>query len=305
MALKDYKDQLLEYWSIPFPVPRTSCTRITLMIGIAVFMSLYALPNESFWMKSVYAAFVAVSFGVGCFLVVYWQERWGQQWFHLEKQTVGTVWILSLISFVLGYVIFHLVHISIFPRFYDTATDWKTLIFLMLPIWFLIGFLHVQSNLKRLLNVELERLQAINIALEAQDQTNPMDESIPPPLMETKPIEFQPLEVAVSGNVKMVSPETITHITVEEHYSQIFVKDQADLKSIEVRAALKDMLSQLPAELFVQIHRSHAVNLAHIGCIRKSAASYQVAISDTAVTLPISRHRIPSVLPRLEQFHEK
>ena len=64
-------------------------------------------------------------------------------------------------------------------------------------------------------------------------------------------------------------------------------------------------LAAITGAPFVQIHRSHVVNLAHVSRIEQSARSYRVFMGERANALPMSRHRVPDVLPLLQEFLSK
>ena len=95
----------------------------------------------------------------------------------------------------------------------------------------------------------------------------------------------------------------ISHITAEEHYCWIFVKQNSNvLQEFSVKSTLKGLLIQLPDDRFFHIHRSHVVNLEFITGIEKNHRTYQVFLSDRQNTLPLSRHRISEVFPKIETY---
>ena len=95
----------------------------------------------------------------------------------------------------------------------------------------------------------------------------------------------------------------ISHITAEEHYCRIFVKQNSNiLQEFSVKSTLKGLLIQLPDDRFFHIHRSHVVNLEFITVIEKNHRTYQVFLSDRQNTLPLSRHRISEVFPKIETY---
>jgi DNA-binding LytR/AlgR family response regulator len=99
-----------------------------------------------------------------------------------------------------------------------------------------------------------------------------------------------------------IQMDRISHINVEDHYCRIFVKHSESIKEFFIQISLKEILDQLPPESFLQIHRSHVVNLAFVSSLLKDSRSYQLALNQGAHTLPISRHRLPQVLSILNKF---
>ena len=91
-------------------------------------------------------------------------------------------------------------------------------------------------------------------------------------------------------------------MTIEEHYSRIFIREGQEYREVQVRLSLKEALAQLPDGLFIQTHRSHLVNLGHVSRIQRPARSYELTIGEGRYRLPVSRHRIAQVLPSLQAF---
>ena len=54
--------------------------------------------------------------------------------------------------------------------------------------------------------------------------------------------------------------------------------------------------------MFIQPHRSHVVNMAHISRIERVARNYEITIGKDDFRIPVSRHRIPHLLPALQAF---
>lgn len=68
------------------------------------------------------------------------------------------------------------------------------------------------------------------------------------------------IEVTESGTQRYLDCSDIQYIKSENVYLQIVTGDKTYL----VRKKLQDMLTLLPAQWFVQVHRSYAVNLKHV-----------------------------------------
>ena len=87
---------------------------------------------------------------------------------------------------------------------------------------------------------------------------------------------------ADAGEIKIPHAQ-ITRITVEDHYSRILFAsgNGDDLRNVLIRLPLKKLLQALPKDAFVQIHRSHAVNLRHVKCLEKPAGSADWCLTRT------------------------
>ena len=69
-----------------------------------------------------------------------------------------------------------------------------------------------------------------------------------------------------------------------------------------MRSTLKGLLIQLPDDRFFHIHHSHVVNLEFITGIKKNHRTYQFFLSDRQKILPLIRHRISEVFPKIETY---
>lgn len=96
--------------------------------------------------------------------------------------------------------------------------------------------------------------------------------------------------------------ERITHITVEDHNCRIHFQDQGRLYNVLLCALLKGLLDQLPSDTFVQIHRSHLVNLGHMARLKKSGRQYCLGLSLAVGEMPISRNRWAGICRRLPRL---
>jgi DNA-binding LytR/AlgR family response regulator len=126
------------------------------------------------------------------------------------------------------------------------------------------------------------------------------------PVSKTRDLDKIPAQsewvVLIGNQVEKIDMAKISHVNVEDHYCRIFVKEQAGYREFYVKISLKEILDQLPRDRFLQIHRSHIVNLAYVSSLIKDSRSYQLALDQGAHTLPISRYRLPQVLSRLEKL---
>lgn len=82
--------------------------------------------------------------------------------------------------------------------------------------------------------------------------------------------------------------KSISYLESKGHYVHVYL---ADGKSIRVRGKLTELLEQMPAEQFVQCHRSYVVNLFYVQSISRTA----IMLSD-ASEVPVSRQYWEKVL---------
>ena len=312
-----------EYWATPlltknFQERLQFHIKVTLLIGMVLTVVLQFHPFFLFPFSVFYSwGIVALSFGV-----CQWLLNEASFFFFLQKRepgkwTVGCQWPLTFFNFLVGYGVFVLANDTIvpwlYPQFTGVSEEVRTwgLFFKILPLWFFVAFVIFEMEIKKTLAGNLDQARQINRLLE---QRNKEFSKAPhgkggftssQQVSRASSTSRSSFRIPGKNEGENLDPEIISHISVEEHYSRIFVKRDQVLEEIEVRLSLKEALQQLPAPPFVQIHRSHVINLAHVSHIKQSARSYRVFMEEQVNALPMSRHRVPEVLPLLQEFLSK
>ncbi len=100
------------------------------------------------------------------------------------------------------------------------------------------------------------------------------------------------LLLTTDRGVVRLRPETITHVSMDDHYANIHLEEEEGRRKMFIRMTLQQLLSQLPREHFVQIHRSHLVNLHHLVELRKVGRSWETLVGRERHPLPVSRQRV-------------
>jgi len=200
---------------------------------------------------------------------------------------VWHLWVASLAGFILGY--YYLPLNELIDRFagIETGDHGRPMGFSqLLPVWFLATYLFVQPYVTQGLKSELARLRDINELLECRRTR--------PEAIDHKPIRFE------SGRTDFtLSAETIRNIVVEDHYCYVHYRQNGGFAKRDLAMPLRDVQTLLPS-YFVQVHRSHIVNLQHVATVRRKNRSIRL-ILDSAYEVPVSRHRLDDVLPLLRQ----
>ncbi len=269
-------------------------TALFLVTTVSV-VALHQLFSESqpFVDLVTHGVLIGVGYCLGMGLVELILRGVVQKWKEVIMLKVGIAWCISLVGYIFGLLLiapFQEYFTPLHPLQKDRISlDWFTKMF---PIWALFTFLFVQHILKHTLAAENEQLQAINEVLAKRlDERPKSGEEFP----------SQPLVLNVGRQIETINAYDISHITVEEHYCSVFVLENEALRRIEVKLALKEALAQLPEDYFLQIHRSHLVNLAYVRSIRTSGRSCELLMENSDSVLPVSRHRLSEVLPRLKK----
>jgi hypothetical protein len=109
------------------------------------------------------------------------------------------------------------------------------------------------------------------------------------------------LRIRSDGLALSIPHAHISHISVEDHYLRIFYGNGGALRNVLIRRPLHKLLKQLPERHFLRIHRSHVVNLGQVAGLEKHGRENRIRLCGHGHPLPISRHRLPALLPRLEK----
>lgn len=107
------------------------------------------------------------------------------------------------------------------------------------------------------------------------------------------------LKVQIGTRLRMIAVEDIDYIRSDSKYTLVAWRNEAGQPAEAlVRTALKDLISELDPDQFVQIHRSAAVNLASIShMIRGANDTGLLHLKSRSETLPVSRAHLSRFRP--------
>ncbi len=78
------------------------------------------------------------------------------------------------------------------------------------------------------------------------------------------------VRASVGQTVRLIAVEDIDYLRADEKYTQVAWRDETGQpKEAVIRTALKDLIPQLDAEQFVQVHRSVVVNLQAVSHVTR------------------------------------
>jgi DNA-binding LytR/AlgR family response regulator len=99
------------------------------------------------------------------------------------------------------------------------------------------------------------------------------------------------LRASVGSTVRLIAVQDIDFLRAEEKYTQIAWRDDTgELREAVIRTALKELLPQLDASQFAQVHRSVVVNLSAISHVtRGTNETADIHLKGRQETLPVSR----------------
>ncbi len=287
------------------------------------------------WLIQWLAAFrITAPFVLGYSLV---QEAWG----HYAERTVGHQWLISMGGFVLGYWVLWRGYGQLFLWYRESPWNellqilpfWFGITVILIQ-WRLRGELQwqeqqrVQHN-QRLLEHSVAPLKwhphephllepnLLGSPISPDSSSTaivPHVETTSVPQLSSSPVDRATMRqdsatqrpanfvVHATDGLVVLPPQDISHISVEEHYSQIWTHTPQGVIPIQARLSLKEALKQLPTHEFVQIHRSYLVSLHHVLQVDKEGTSHYVVLRHSVERLPISRRRTSQVLLKLETF---
>lgn len=102
------------------------------------------------------------------------------------------------------------------------------------------------------------------------------------------------IRASVGASVQMIPVERVDYLQSDEKYTVVAWRDtDGEFRSSIVRIALRELVAQLDPSLFVQVHRSFAVNMAAVSrVIRQENETGTIHLHGRRDTVPISRSRL-------------
>lgn len=261
---------------------------VSLLIGLVAFAGSTFHPGTIFSSLIVGAAYFT-AFGVSVVIVseirIAWLKRKEMRSFNL---TIGTVWLLGLIIFLLGFFILGAIQrclmafqIPDLAYYFKPASGFMpfslTFLLKMFPTWAVDVFLVNHVVLKK----------------------------VKPGPRTSRPLTFDTVALTSGKNSVNLNPDNISHISIDQHYASIYVKTGDGLEEIQIKSSMKTILEKLPEDLFCRVHRSHAVNLNHVEKITSRAGNAYIKVKDVEVKIPVSRRQLSEVKTRFQSFTEQ
>lgn len=277
------------------------------LIEQMAFTTVYALHNAAVYALCLLLADVLAS------------RRW-PAWAGYENRTVGRQWLIWSGGFVLGFVI-HRTLVRSLVQFYalDAVTALSnhpgfppthlTFALSVTPVWALSVATVIHVALKRQQAQQKAHASAIQAVLSApvmppgNAARQPVDRKTGQEGGDRAPLPGVLALNSDAGELK-IPHDRITHISVEDHYSRIFFTgaNSSSLRNVLIRLPLKELMRVLPRDDFVQIHRSHVVNLKHVERVKRKGRERRLVLGAEGVDLPVSRYRLPNIKPRLKDI---
>jgi DNA-binding LytR/AlgR family response regulator len=133
-----------------------------------------------------------------------------------------------------------------------------------------------------------ERLRASSPALDTEALLQQLAQALNP---NAAPQTLRWVRASVGPTVRLIAVADIDFLRAEEKYTQIAWRDEAGQpREAVIRTALKELLPQLDASQFAQVHRSVVVNLRAVSHVTRGAnETADIHLKGRTETLPVSR----------------
>jgi DNA-binding LytR/AlgR family response regulator len=174
----------------------------------------------------------------------------------------------------------HVVFVTAYDQYAVQAFDQGALDYLVKPV-----------ELARLKDTVTRLKERLNVARQIPDTAQLLDQLSARIYKQPTPAHTRWLRVAVGQALRMVSTDEVDFIRAEDKYTLIAWHDQSGkLGEGLVRTPLKELLTQLDPEQFVQVHRAIVVNLHAISqVLRGQNETASIHLKHRSDVLAVSR----------------
>ncbi len=174
----------------------------------------------------------------------------------------------------------HVVFVTAYDQYAVQAFDQGALDYLVKPV-----------ELPRLMDTVARLKERLRAAPDPVDRSDLLDQLAARVLRNPAPASLRWLRVSVGQALRLVSADEIDFLRSEDKYTLVAWHDQAgQLAEGLVRTPLKELISQLDAEQFVQVHRAVVVNLHAIKqVLRGQNETANIHLKYRSDVLPVSR----------------
>ncbi len=280
--------------------------RLGLFLLLAVMAGKVLLRQHDFFMAHLtfyftYALHLSLTYLTGVVMAEL-AVRWlCPGWSAYEQRTVARQWLIWGLGFGLGFLLYRLMAVHLVGLY----APWLLAFFKHKPhirpsfldrlvfcaaVWSAATFMVIQGALRW--QKQLHRRQ--KAAARRQARPEPAPAAAP-----AAPSPSAVLSVVHDGQPLDIPHHRISHVTVEDHYCRIHYADHGGPRKVLVYMTLKNLVQELSSRDFVQIHRSHLVNLNQSCCLVRRNRRQYLGLTQAGAELPVSRHRWPELQKRL------
>jgi DNA-binding LytR/AlgR family response regulator len=173
----------------------------------------------------------------------------------------------------------HLVFVTAFDQYAVQAFAQGALDYLVKPV--------EPARLAETVQRLQERLRAATPALDTEALLQQLAQALNPATSQT----LRWVRASVGTTVRLIAVQDIDFLRADEKYTQIAWRDESgEAREAVIRTALKDLIPQLDASQFAQVHRSVVVNLRAVSHVtRGDNETADIHLKGRAEVLPVSR----------------
>jgi len=133
-----------------------------------------------------------------------------------------------------------------------------------------------------------DRLRAATPALDPEALLQQLAQALNPT---SAPQTLRWVRASIGPTVRLIAVQDIDFLRAEEKYTQIAWRDETgEAREAVIRTALKDLIPQLDAAQFAQVHRSVVVNLRAVSHVTRGAnETADIHMKGRKEVLPVSR----------------
>jgi DNA-binding LytR/AlgR family response regulator len=174
----------------------------------------------------------------------------------------------------------HLVFVTAFDQYAVQAFAQGALDYLVKPI--------EPARLAETVSRLQERLRAATPALDPEALLQQLAQALNPALA---PQALRWVRASVGSTVRLIAVQDIDFLRADEKYTQVAWRDESgEAREAVIRTALKDLIPQLDASQFAQVHRSVVVNLRAVSHVTRGAnETADIHLKGRQEVLPVSR----------------
>ena len=174
----------------------------------------------------------------------------------------------------------HLVFVTAFDKYAVQAFEQGALDYLVKPV--------EAERLAETVSRLKERLRASQPAVDTEALLQQLATMMNPA---TAPQSLRWVRASVGTTVRLIAVQDIDFLRAEDKYTQVAWRDDAGQpREAVIRTALKELIPQLDAAQFAQVHRSVVVNMSAISHVtRGDNETADIHLKGRSETLPVSR----------------
>jgi DNA-binding LytR/AlgR family response regulator len=141
-----------------------------------------------------------------------------------------------------------------------------------------------------------ERLRAAQPALNTEELLQQLAQSLE---RREPPKSLRWLRASLGSTIRLIDVHDVDFLRSEEKYTLVAWRDDSGApQEAVIRSALKDLIPQLDASQFAQVHRSVVVNLRAISHVKRGDnETAEIHLKGRPETLPVSRNYLHHFRP--------